>query len=315
MVGALMSPMDVDLKEPRRAAETPAARHIRQQKLIATVSMFLMAYSLLHKLVIPTFLQFTLLKNSPYAVIDLWFLHSVAFTFFLTEWGKEHPLTSFFAGAGIFYGAYEIYSVYVGHYTGWLAFSRILSSLPIAAVAIVAMVRSPRQNQAMGWLGAVMVAWLVGLQWLRTNAVSENSIQPLATQTISAPFNLHCGASELYLAADKLEPLDTVSISSCGLSPSTGLLQSSSLTVRNQLDQAINLHLVIATRNGNRSLWNKVIPAHATVSTPPSPLGEEGIGMLYSDSLPWVGIVGLKGASSGNWKLNRNPISLERLRP
>jgi len=125
-----------DLPEPKRRVLTPAEALARERKLLTTLAILAVAYSCLHKLLVPIALKGTALATSPYSKIDVWWAHSAALLFCLCYLPQTERLLSLLAGAGVVYGAVETAEAFLGHLPGWLAISRLLSSIPIAGICI-----------------------------------------------------------------------------------------------------------------------------------------------------------------------------------
>jgi len=133
--------------------------------LVNAFLMVFMLYAGLHKVAVPLALKLTSLSRSRYAEIDFGFLYVLSFWWAMRKQGHMTRLNSALAGAGIAYGAYELMEVLLGRLPGWLAISRLLSSLPICGLAITVLTsKNLKANVRWGWLGALGFLSLAGLR-------------------------------------------------------------------------------------------------------------------------------------------------------
>lgn len=151
-----------DLPEPKRRILSAEESLARERRLLITVATLAVVYSCLHKFLVPIALKATALALTPYARIDWWWAHSVALLACLYFLPQTQRLLSVLAGAGVVYGAVEAAEAYLGHLPGWLAISRLLSSIPIAGLCIAILTggRFP-VRPAFAWAGAAISVFLL----------------------------------------------------------------------------------------------------------------------------------------------------------
>jgi len=145
-----------DLPDPKRPAATPQRTEaVRWDVRIALLGLITF-YASLHKLFIPLFLKFTRLGDSPYARVDLGLVHALLLFHAISKRRIGH-WAGFLIGMGIVMALAEVLRVATGKTVGWLAVSRLLSSLPIGAVCFSA-VSTPefRGNARYALLGAAV---------------------------------------------------------------------------------------------------------------------------------------------------------------
>jgi len=150
---------EIDLPEPRRLALSAEERGRRERELLITLTTLAGGYSLVHKLAVPLVLKATALSTSPYSRVDWWWAHTVALLACLYLLPQTTSLLSVLAGAGIVYAAVETIEAYLGLLPGWLAVSRLLSSIPIAGlcIAILTSGRFPIRPRYV-WAGTLVAA-------------------------------------------------------------------------------------------------------------------------------------------------------------
>jgi len=153
---------DIDLPEPRRLTLSAEERARRERDLLITLTTLAGGYSLLHKLLVPLVLKTTALATSPYSRVDWWWAHTLALLACLYLLPQTRTLLSLLAGAGIVYAAVETIEAYLGLFPGWLAISRLLSSIPIGGlcIAILTSGNFPIRTRYV-WAGSFLAALLL----------------------------------------------------------------------------------------------------------------------------------------------------------
>ncbi|MCB0405194.1 MAG: hypothetical protein KDD51_10445 [Bdellovibrionales bacterium] len=309
-----------DLPEPQHRQYSADERRLRKQNLLITLLGFCTAYAQLHKLIIPLFLKLTPLHTSPYSRVDFWFLHSLVLFYLLKRTRKLHALGSLLAGIGILYGLFEVYEVFLGRLAGWLAFSRLLSSVPISfCCGLLMTLKDFDRRLAYAWAGVALLAVALIPQEKHYWALKA---QPAATTPhasgaeIAASVFKECGATEVHLDNETAAFLKThattvsIELRPCGFYPSI-LHLPKNLQLSNPTDQALNIHY-LAYKNGKQSAsWNFVLKPHQTVQKDLAP-AEAAI--VYSDSLPKAGLSALvERPAQGLWNWTRTPIAVRRI--
>ena len=146
-----------ELPEPIRRVYTEEERLRRRWRLWRVVLMFLACYSLIHKLIIPLSLKFTVLRLGPYSKIDPMFLYLLVLYYSFRPAVQLTGFLSFLAGIGIAHGCAELVLVSLGYTVGWLAISHLLSSLPLALVCTILMSQRKLGRQLKSaWVGALI---------------------------------------------------------------------------------------------------------------------------------------------------------------
>ncbi len=129
--------VEPDLPEPVRRPVTPQSEQASRWDLRVALLGIITAYAALHKLVIPLFLRFTRLSDTSYAQVDTSLVHALLL-FHAVLRRRVGRYLGFLIGAGIVLAGVEIAHVATGQTGGWLAFSRLLASIPIGAVCLSA---------------------------------------------------------------------------------------------------------------------------------------------------------------------------------
>ncbi|MCB0416214.1 MAG: hypothetical protein H6617_03055 [Bdellovibrionaceae bacterium] len=308
-----------DLPEPQHRQYTAEERRLRKQNLLITLLGFCTAYAQLHKLIIPLVLKLTPLHVSPYSKIDFWFLHSLLFFFLLRKTRKLGPLGSLLAGVGILYGVFEVYEVFLGRLGGWLAFSRLLSSVPISfCCGLLMTVKDIDRRLGYAWAGVGILA----LSFLPNEKhfwEMKAAPQEETSKTVSAEIEVEafteCGATEVRLQDEAVEflrhhPLTTIEVRPCGFYPAI-LDLPKTLRLSNPTNEALNIHY-LAFKNGKQSAsWNIVLKPQQSLQ---KRLERAEAAIVYSDSLPKAGLSALIDKSAGErWIWTRSPISVRRV--
>ena len=148
-----------ELPEPVRPPMTADIARARQWRALQTGLFVAIAYALVHKVLVPLLLKLTPLAGGPYARVDGWAVLPLLLALFLTDARRMRPGASILAGMAVVYGAYEIFELTQGRLVGWLAFSRLLSSIPIAAGCILLLSsRCLPARPLWAWTGAFTLA-------------------------------------------------------------------------------------------------------------------------------------------------------------
>jgi hypothetical protein len=308
-----------DLPEPAPKSWSLEERRLRQWSLAVLVMTFIAIYALLHKVFIPVTLKLTSLKTSPYSQIDPGFFLPVSLVFLLRRADHVTKALAFLAGIAIVYGAYEIFEVFQGRYVGWLAFSRLLSSVPLAGGCIYLMSqRKFKGDLSISWIGAVTFLLVAGVLEVRKaeNFVSHEAPSKVAPAVPRFQDAVpQCGAIEFSIPpGTRAETPRVIRISDCGLSPAI-IVETSArkLEFVNEKSESVNLHLVSAAK-GKRwhTEWNISIPPKTSVQSRVFKLPAKSVGMLYSDSTPSVGIIAILPSDlPAAWHFQRKPIRVE----
>lgn len=308
---------DQDLPEPARRTFTPEEKLIRHWQLLVVFLTAVAAYAVLHKLLIPTALKFTTLKDTPYSQVDWWFVHPMILAFILQTNRRNTPVISFLAGIALLYGLYEIYEALQGRHTGWLMFSRLLSAVPLAIGSGYLMTQR-RLGGSLGaaWVGALVLLLFITCRefWLPRKSLSADTGSSALKIFSEMPRNeiTECGAQEL-IVKKGIHPMGSsqLTINACGFSPSNLTVEKGALEVLNLRKDAINLRLFLYENSKIHSKWNILIPAN-TKTTREIVLPPGTVGMILSDSSPQAGIVSLvPPITEGDWTFRRKPISIE----
>ncbi len=154
----------MDLPNPKPVVFTPEEQRRRSGSILYALLWLVIGYAFIHKIAVPLALKLTPLADSPYAHLDLWFFPAFALAYCLKT--GNNTAASFFAGGGIVYGAYEILMTANGAYPGWLGFSKMLSSIPLAGLC-VAFLSGPHLKTVAraAWLGALSVTLIKLFLW------------------------------------------------------------------------------------------------------------------------------------------------------
>jgi hypothetical protein len=306
-----------DLPEPAPRLLTTEQKLARRWRLFVVMLSFVAIYAVLHKLLLPSILSLTVLRESPYSKIDWWFIYPVVLTLFVQRSARSDPFISFLAGIGILYGIYEIYETMQGRNTGWLAFSRLLSSIPLAISCGYLMTQRGLGGSLLwAWAGVLSLTGWIGYRELSflsspkppSLAMSSSTTRPRLLETHS-----RCGARELEVAPSDGEEVTQLRISDCGLIPSIISIAEGTLEIVNERAEAVTLHLVSSKGKRLKTDWNLSIPARSKMMSKRIRITPGTIAMLYSDSQTDVGITALRSPQQiDTWVLRRKPITLEK---
>lgn len=306
-----------DLPDPVRTNYSEEERRYRQWRLLVIFIQFVTFYACLHKLFIPITLKFTSLSETPYADIQPSLVLALFFSLLTSNSKSNNARISFLAGVLIVFGVSEIYQTSIHRVSGWFAFSRLLSAVPLAVASGYAMSRRSFQGKVRhAWLGATLfLAVFVIREW----HFSERTPVPSLNQTAIPHFspavhpNLLCGAQDLRVSTVTGNPLERkVKIADCGFSPSTVLTGEEPIEFENTTDRAVNLHLLVFDGEKKKTAWNLLVPPHGRLLGTKIVLTPNQIGLLYSDNFPGLGLVAIRPISlTKNWVLTRKPLHAE----
>ncbi len=312
----------IDLPEPVRPTLTDAEKEERALRLFTTLFLFISAYSFLHKVLIPFCLSFTKLHPSPYTVVDPWFIHPVLLALLFKKEKGNSNIVSLLAGAAVTYGILEFIEVLQGHYIGWLSFSRLLSSTPMALLSLFMMTRqSVKRNALLGWTGALIIlpfyygkilfpAASAIVENLKPKTVVTEAPRSLPTQEIAV-----CGAKTLSLTKNttQFHTSDFIEVKECGITPSFILLKGTELQLRNSGKVPLNLHLGYF-KNGKISTgWNVLLPPQQAVRREVK-IPENSVAVIYSDSVTEAGITAItQHPPTSNWEIVRTPLTIREI--
>ncbi len=311
---------DADLPEPQRPILNWKERKKRETHLFATFLIFIASYAFLHKFIVPFCLSFTALRSTPYAQIDLWFIHAALIAYLFHKQKTNSFWISFLAGGAIVYGILEMKEVFEGRYVGWLSFSRLLSSIPLALSCIFLMTRKGRdRSHRAAWAGVFfLTTFYYGKVLFPVSSRDTSTVKLQGDNTIARGLpeneNLPCGALQLKInkASFKLKASKNISLEKCGLSPSVLFLEGSEFTLENKTQEPANFHLAFNRSGRITTSWNVLVPAFQSITKTVS-IPQEGVAILYSDTNPASGLsVILTKTPSHNLFISRKPLSLEK---
>lgn len=307
-----------DLPEPKVVILSAEEQNARHWYLISTFVTFVAGYSVIHKLLIPFFLKFTQVTKTPYSQVDPYFIHAVLLAYLLTKERRNTKLVSLLCGFGVIYGITEIAHTAQGLYEGWLAVSRLLSAVPLAIASGYVMSQpSAERSFSMAWFGALVG---IGSFFAPVLTTTKKETSPeVGTQLESRKLvgvNQECGNSQLNLdlSLDYPETSEIVIKPDCGLKPAIIRSKDETLTVSNQTQTPINIHLMVFERDKQSSRWNMMVPPGTSLKTPKLPKGGLEVGFLYSDNTPVAGVVGLvfiKEKVAKRFYISRSPLRIQ----
>jgi hypothetical protein len=309
-----------DLSEPIHRELSQEECLERQWRLFVVFTQFVTIYACVHKIFIPLALSFSSLKHTPYAEMQVSVLLPIILTLVTSKSKFNNAWLSLICGMCIVFGLNEILSTVSGRNTGWFAFSRLLSSTPMAVACGFALSKSKfNPNYKVAWLGAGVFSVLLvindsRLQKPPTTSPTTDSAA-VGMRLIPANENIDCGAQSLQLPPRQNPGSATnLSIQSCGLNPSVFLLGSAPLEIENTTGEAINLHLIIFEHNKKKTGWNTLLRPHEKRTVAKFELGPNTVGLLYSDSKPEIGITAIRSKELAyTWFLKRKPIMAQEL--
>lgn len=309
-----------DLPEPQLTSLSQSESTLRQWQLFVVFTQFVAFYACIHKIFIPLFLSFTSLNNSPYSELQFSIVLPLALVFFCRRSKSHTQMISFLCGVAILFGIDEIYATAMGRHSGWFAFSRLLSSIPMAIACGFAMSKSafsPKFKTAWLGAGALLVAVLVNEYRLNYKAQVPSNIPAVVSESRQIPKNenVECGAQAVTVHKGVLQSSSNlVTLKDCGFSPSVQSINNGTVEISNETDHPVNLHLIIFENQKKKTLWNVLLRSREKRVFIDLELSAESIGLLYSDSTPEVGIVGLRPASlDRGWNLTRKPIGAQAI--
>lgn len=322
-----------DLPEISLAIHSNSEQQSRRSKLLRNSCFFLIVYSCVHKLIIPVILKILGTSRPEYSEIDFWFVPMIVLFFSLFFSKEGSYLTRAIMGALIAHALREVYFVSQGIHSGWMTFSHLLSSIPIAGLSIFYLERFYSSRKlVVPWVVALLVLVLpIFLDNIAKDIFNEKlrmsmeesvlaSGEPSQKNTASAkPVEKNCGNAELFMTdadhVSKGSDFFEVQITECGLAPAYILLSENTIRFRNLLLKPVNLHLLIKTASGERRNQNFLLPPDGTKQIEIM-IGADGeAAMVYSDAFPELGLVAvLVNQFKGSWSFSRLPLKMERLR-
>ena len=314
-----------DLPEPIRAPESEEMRRSRHRLTWIAFCYFFTGYTLLHKLLIPLVLSFTNLHGSPYAAIDFWFLQPLwmSYIVYRRQWGWALALN---AGLATMFAVYQLYELFDGQLVGWLAFSKILSSIPMAIVSIIFLRSQPLTK----WLRPAVVGAGFTLVWAvaqQTPPVEPPKPSPLRVETPQPPPELNsvssdseCGRQEVHILPEQHRTItipSQVEVRNCGFVPSVIVIQEGTLHLINHSNYPVNFHYLESRSNGAaRPAWNFMIPPNTQRTSPKIQLNPDQAGLIYSDAQTLAGIVAIVPPTRKlPWQFKRRPLAIESIAP
>lgn len=311
--------VDEDLKEPGAYAPRKAES---SGKVLRGISLFVGAYALLHRLLIPLFLKFTVLKLSANARIDL-----VSPLIFLWWWWwfKKNRLGiygSFLMTSLMTLGVVESYQIFFSSdRVGWLAISHLLSIWPVALCSLAVITRP---SATLRWQGAglgIFFAAIFSLFVHNRNLVDSTFIaQPQQKRVAPADVAFpDCGAQKFILRKLTDSASNQVWLENCGLRPaSVSLVRNNFLVLRNNSSRAMQLHFYVKTPQGFSQGWNVLVKGRSEVKSPPIHMQPNEVGVLFSDAHTSVGLSAILWPESfsekTSWSFMRDPLRVEAYR-
>jgi hypothetical protein len=318
---------DSDLPDPVRPVLKEEEHRDRKDKLFGVLFNVACFYSLVHKLIIPSILNFTTVSHPEYKEIDLWFL-PVAFIWFVF-WKDQKPnsLKGLFAGILVAHAAHATFQISSGEIKGWLIFSQTLSNLPIAALLIVWLTRHAMQTLLIyAWGAGIVYIGVHGFLTSRTEpsvfekaAPAESSFRP---HDSSSSFEegktiwKQCGAAQLDIdktVSQALPEMDLVELRDCGFYPAAFRKGTGPLTLSNVSSMRANLHIFIRTPQGEKRHSNRVIAPRERVVLQELSMPAGSVGYIYSDAHPQHGGVAMLSGvlSEGSLSVSRLPLKID----
>jgi hypothetical protein len=261
--------VDPEFQNPRDTSPEGLRKHAG--KLIRVSSMVIAFYSLLHKLFIPLFLKVTTVTQSPYKEIDpAWVVPVFFVSVMFSPSQMKRLLMPLSCGMAVGLGFFEIYRYFQGENVGWLVFSRLLSSGPMAFIGLIVFVRKVNLKTLFGfWTGVSMT--LFGAFYIESshsNQVlkwSNHNKRPQNLELIPLRDSTSCG--QMAFAWDTRQTPSgeqVIHSRTCGFYPAVIAkdMSQQELVFSNELDQILNIHLWIYFERGQkRKSKNFVIPA------------------------------------------------------
>lgn len=316
--------VDQDLRDPQRG-DSLESQSRRSTEVLRALSIAVGLYAMLHKLLVPILLQLTPLRNAAAGKIDIWFVPILVWTYLLKRSSHAARLNPFLWGALIFHGAFELYRVFVAsNLSGWPAWSHLLSSLPVAACAIAWLTASKRNFDFVAALvGALSVFGVVAV-WPHEPLVPLQQVVTIAKPSPRIlELNNHgpvpdCGAQQLQVKTPPKPSQAILKVESCGLSPTTlSLTTGTKLRVINRLSKAVNVHFYLRRNGSFVQGWNILVAKQSSLESPAINLGEDEVGVVFSDAHPKLGLTALFGpqglSRSRAWYFSREPLKVESL--
>lgn len=293
--------VDRDLPDPSPRSYASSEERLRHRwKMGFALFCAAVAYSIVHKLIVPLFLSRTKVLVSQYAEVDFGFVPAVLLLVWVWHQNRIAKLGSAFAGFLIVYAAWELKNILQGHYVGWLAMSHFLSSIPVGLGALYLMTFSGRGRSLWtAWIAAGMtLAVLLVLPEYFGTPVPQGS---LASQTRSEerlvelkPASCGQGAFEVSTAniAGSISHAELV-VASCGFSPQVLWADRDSATLRSELAQMLNVHVTYYSQEGKKLRHiNRILPSHRSLNLESiAPRADEAMGLIFSDSSRSGGVV------------------------
>lgn len=309
-----------DLPEPQALSLSPEEKNKRHWQVISTFVAFVAAYSVIHKLLLPFFLKFTQVTKTSYSQVDPYFIHAVFLAYCLQKERRNTKLISLLCGFGVVYGVSELFHTLQGQYEGWLAVSRLLSAVPLAIISSYVMSQSsPERSFSFAWIGALMggLSFFVPKVVTQKPTSSPQIIQKAEKRELIA-VNQECGNSQLSLDLkdDWPQTSQIIMDAGCGFKPSILRPKENQLSVSNQTDRPINIHLMVFERGKMSSRWNVMVPAKTQIQSPPLPKKGLEVGFLFSDNTPLMGVVGLALSDQKlekQFRISRSPLKIEEV--
>lgn len=322
--------VDSDLREPVRlktgVTEADRSAHQVQRQL----SIFVACYALLHKLLIPLALRATLLRSSPYAVVDPWAALVLLWLFWLIRGRGRREFGLLLAAAFVLHTGIESYrAIFGAPLPGWLTLSHMISSWPLGLLGAWSLSRAswkaPTWGIASGAVTLTAFACITTvLQSLKPTLSASTTSPTVVANPKERPatppdFASQCGAQTLVVDRVVLATGETVSFSAnCGLSPAVlGPPTDGRLRLRNEGAHPINFHFYEHKAKGFGHGWNVLVGPHSERQSPPLTLGAGEVGILYSDTNAHAGLTAIVGPQSFGidsmaWYFSRMPLKVER---
>lgn|GEM_PF-1447984 len=307
-----------DLPDPVPLPQGDEAREARRWRLVTSFVFFAVAYSQLHKWMIPLALRATPLAASPYARTDPTFWLGLALA--LERWLRPARLTRIGCLlGGMLVGDAVVQTALVidGRFVGWLVFSHLLASIPLALAAI-ALLSMPKRGGVPGiaWVGALVGAALsASLELIHETPTTSTPKSHSAQTTAPLVPNALCGAMQLHWNAGESGQSDPILASDCGFHPARVQLGvDGRIRLRNERLHVVNLRASIIGPSGLRRSWNLPVLPGAEMLAPPLSLHADEAAVIVSDVNPELGLVLAlpPNAVPAEWSVQRQPWSWSR---
>lgn len=288
---------------------SPDQKYQRRHHFAITINWFALAYTIVHKLILPYFITYFAVSRS-FHYLDWWWLFHLAFAFILLrkKWEDSILWVAIFFG----FGGVLTQGIASAREYNWHAVSLWITSAATSGVLVYVLSIVKKPSTSLKFMGQLGLGLILGffVQYALfgfTLTVEKQAIEKKAAEKplhyfphlISAN---ECGKRGFTLKMEKgkwsvppgftLSTIHEINIQSCGFNKTMALIpQHESLRIKNLEDHYLNAKIYTLENKRWKAISNIPLLVGATKEIPWEFMADKEIVMIASDSDPNKGIL------------------------